>query len=132
MGEPERKFRKSPEERALLKNKKAKVLKFPEKKRKVNPNRTFKKHEKQKLACAVMGAHEHALMFGGSRSGKTTAIVRQIIVRALKKASKHLITRLHFSDCKRAIFHETFPKVIEMCFPDLKGKVKWNKQDWFV
>lgn len=92
----------------------------------------FKKHDKQKLACAIMNAHEHALIFGGSRSGKTTAIVRQMIVRAIKCTSKHLITRLHFSDCKRAIFHETFPKVINMCFPDLKDKIKWNKQDWYV
>ena len=133
MGKPALKFRKSPEERALLKKEKAKVLPFPKKEKKKKSTQTlFKKHDKQKLACAIMSKHEHALMFGGSRSGKTTAIVRQIIVRALKKASKHLITRLHFSDCKRAIFHETFPKVIEGWFPDLRGKIKWNKQDWYV
>lgn len=116
----------------------ATARKYTESEEDIRTNKTkakilpFKKHEKQKLACAVMNANEHALMFGGSRSGKTTAIVRQIITRALKKSSKHLITRLHFSDCKRAIFHETFPKVIDLCFPELKKHIKWNKQDWFV
>lgn len=126
-------FRKSPEERAILrvkgKRKKAKVLPFV---KKHSSTPIFKKHAKQKLLCAMMNTKEHALAYGGSRSGKTTAFVRQIIIRGLKKSSKHLITRLHFSDCKRAIYHETFPKVIDMCFPDLKGKIKWNKQDWYV
>lgn len=90
----------------------------------------FVKHDKQRLACAIMNANEHALMYGGSRSGKTTIILRNIILRGLKKSSKHLITRLHFSDCKRAIYHETFPKVAAMCFPGVN--FKWNKQDWFV
>lgn len=90
----------------------------------------FIKTEKQVEACDTLNGHEHGLLFGGSRSGKTTITTRNIILRGIKKPSTHLITRLHFNDAKRAIYYKTFPDVARMCFP--KVKFHWNKQDWFV
>ena len=90
----------------------------------------FKKHKMQIQACDTLNGYEHALLFGGSRSGKTTIAVRNMVLRGLKKPSTHLITRLHFNDTKRAIFYKTFPDIMEMCFPEVK--YRWNKQDWFV
>ncbi len=90
----------------------------------------FIKNPKQPEACDLMNRFQHALMYGGSRSGKTFIAVRNIIIRCLRKKSCHLIVRLHFNDVKRAIYHKTFPDVMRMCFPGIN--YKWNKQDWFV
>jgi len=104
-----------------------------------NPNKQkpFTKNNKQKLATQLL-AHPAALfclLYGGSRSGKTFITVRAIILRALKyPGSRHLILRLHFSHAKQSIWHDTLPKVLSLCFPDLKGKanINMNKQDWFI
>lgn len=62
----------------------------------------------------------HILLFGGSRSGKTFIIIRQIVLRALKaKKSRHCILRKYFTDVNKAIICDTFPKVMEICFPDV-------------
>lgn len=90
----------------------------------------FTKNPKQPEACDLMNRNQHALMYGGSRSGKTFIAVRNMILRGLKKSSCHLIVRKHFNDVKRAIFHKTFPDVMKACFPGVE--YKWNKQDWFV
>lgn len=97
----------------------------------MNPNPTgFAKTKKQVVACDTLNKFEHALLFGGSRSGKTFISLRNVILRGMKKTSTHLVTRLHFNDAKRAIYYKTFPDVVKMCFPGVK--FHWNKQDWFV
>lgn len=100
-----------------------------------SPNRAqFTKTADQKKATTLLTGHyTRVLLHGGSRSGKTFILVRAMCIRALKAAgSRHLITRYHFRDAKIAIFMDTLPKVISVCFPELKGKCIFNKSDFFV
>ena len=90
----------------------------------------FKKTPKQVEACEGLNNHTHTLLYGGSRSGKTTIIVRNVILRALKKPSRHLIARYRFNHAKQSLWYDTIPKVFRMCFPGVKFKE--NKADWFI
>lgn len=90
----------------------------------------FVKTERQFEACSVMNANTHSLNYGGSRSGKTTIITRNVFLRALKKKSRHLVTRFRFNHAKTSLWHDTFPKVIEMCFPGVD--FHYNKSDFFI
>lgn len=73
----------------------------------------------------------HIMLFGGSRSGKTFLIVRNIVMRALKAPkSRHLIARFRFNHLKASIILDTFPKVMSLCFPQIKYEL--SKSDWFV
>jgi phage terminase large subunit-like protein len=79
----------------------------------------------------LAGAAKHCMLFGGGRSGKTFIIVRSIVMRALKAAkSRHCIMRFRFNHAKASIILDTFPKVMELCFPDVE--FTWNKTDWYV
>jgi phage terminase large subunit-like protein len=70
-------------------------------------------------------------LFGGSRSGKTFALVRAVCVRAIKAPkSRHAILRFRFNAVKNSIVLDTFPKVMALCFPDVKYHV--NKSDWYA
>jgi hypothetical protein len=90
------------------------------------------KTQKQKEAVRLMGnTAKYILLYGGSRSGKSFIIIRQIIIRALKEpGSRHLIVRLAFNHAKQSIWHDTLPKVLELCFPGVKPVM--NKTDWFL
>lgn len=91
----------------------------------------FKKTAIQKIAITFLASiARHVMLFGGSRSGKTFIIVYAIIVRASRVKSRHAILRLTFNSVKTAVFMDTLPKVLTLCFPDLK--VKWNKTDYFI
>ena len=91
---------------------------------------TFTKTSKQKEAVRLMGSEpKYTLLFGGSRSGKSFIIIRQIIIRALKCNSRHLIVRFRFNHAKQSLWHDTMPKVLELCFPGVKPVQ--NKTDWF-
>lgn len=94
----------------------------------------FRKTERQREACQILNFNEHALLFGGSRAGKTFIGVRNIVLRAIKAESRHLIVRFRFNHVKTSIVYDTFPKVMKICFPELKEGVHWklNKSDWFV
>lgn len=73
------------------------------------------------------------LLAGGSRSGKSLIIIRQIIIRALKEAgSRHLVVRHAFNHAKQSLWHDTIPKCLEMCFPGLKPMLIFNKSDWYI
>ncbi len=51
---------------------------------------------------------KHVLLFGGSRSGKTTILVIAIIYRAVRYGgSRHLICRLRSKDARSSVLHET-------------------------
>jgi len=72
----------------------------------------FKPTAVQKKALALLkGGAKHVLLFGGSRSGKTTVIVMAIIFRALMYAgSRHLICRYRAKDARSSVLRETlFP-----------------------
>lgn len=73
----------------------------------------------------------YCMLFGGSRSGKTFLLVYCIVLRALKApGSRHCILRFRFNHVKASIVLDTFPKVMEICFPDIKYRV--DKQDWYA
>lgn len=87
---------------------------------------------KQQQAQAVLaGDSTHCMLFGGSRSGKTFLLVRAVCVRALKAPkSRHAIMRFRFNHVKNSVIMDTFPKVMELCFPGVKFKL--DRTDWFA
>jgi phage terminase large subunit-like protein len=89
----------------------------------------FKKTDKQREAIDLMNKHNHVMLFGGSRSGKTFIILRQMVLRALKKTSRHLIIRWRYNHVKQSIVHDTFPEVMRLCFPGVE--YVYNAQDAF-
>lgn len=93
---------------------------------------TFKKTPKQAEAVRLLAAKaKFALLYGGSRSGKSFIIIRQIIIRALKEpGSRHLVVRFAFNHAKQSLWHDTIPKCLELCFPGVKPTE--NKTDWFL
>jgi PBSX family phage terminase large subunit len=63
--------------------------------------------QRKALALLKSGA-KHILLFGGSRSGKTTVLVMAIIFRALFYAgSRHLICRYRAKDARSSVLRET-------------------------
>lgn len=92
----------------------------------------FKLTDAQKEAQKVLASISTWLMlFGGSRSGKTFLIVRNIVLRALKAPkSRHVILRFRFNAVKASIIYDTFPKVMSVAFPGVSYHL--NKTDWFV
>ena len=81
----------------------------------------FCKTAAQVAATKLLGTDAtHTLLFGGSRSGKTFILVRSIVERAIRVAkSRHCILRKHFTDLNKSIVCDTFPNVMERCFPGL-------------
>jgi phage terminase large subunit-like protein len=78
----------------------------------------------------LTGDSTNVLLYGGSRSGKTFILLFLIVIRALKKKSRHLILRLHFNHAKTSIWLDTLPKVLAMACPGLG--VVWNHSDYYV
>lgn len=71
------------------------------------------------------GPQMHTCLVGGSRSGKTSLIVRRIIKRALMApGSRHLIARYRANAVRASVLADTFPKVMRLAFP---GTV-WRKR----
>jgi phage terminase large subunit-like protein len=88
---------------------------------------TAKQDEANEILASNAG---HIMLFGGSRSGKTFLAVRALVVRAIKAAkSRHAILRFRFNAVKASIAYDTFPKVMELCWPSVKYEL--NKTDWF-
>lgn len=92
----------------------------------------FKFTPKQEEAQDVCtGDATHIMLFGGSRSGKTFIIIRNIVMRALKApGSRHLICRFRFNHLKSSVIFDTFPKVMKLCFPQVKYNL--SKSDWYA
>lgn len=79
----------------------------------------------------LSGPTTHILLEGGSRSGKTFLLTRATAMRAIKAAkSRHAIFRFRFNHIKSSIVADTFPKVMETCFPQVKYDI--NRTDWFA
>jgi phage terminase large subunit-like protein len=73
----------------------------------------------------------HIMLFGGSRSGKTFLLTRNVVMRALKAPkSRHAILRFRFNHVKSSIVMDTFPKVMALAFPGVKYSL--SKTDWFA
>lgn len=92
---------------------------------------SFKKTSDQVEAVQLLSSKaKHILLYGGSRSGKTAIMIRSIIIRAATVPnSRHLIVRFRFNHVKSSIWYDTFPKIMELCFPNMP--VVDNKSDWF-
>jgi len=69
----------------------------------------FKPTDVQRKALALLkSGAKHILLYGGSRSGKTTVIVMGIIYRALRySGSRHLVCRYRAKDAKSSVLRET-------------------------
>jgi phage terminase large subunit-like protein len=92
---------------------------------------SFKKTSDQVEAVQLLSSKaKHILLYGGSRSGKTAIMIRSIIIRAATVPnSRHLIVRFRFNHVKSSIWYDTFPKIMELCFPNMPAVD--NKSDWF-
>jgi len=78
--------------------------------------------ERQLMAQQVLASSAtHIMLFGGSRSGKTFLLVRNVCMRAIKApGSRHAILRFRFNAVKAAVMLDTFPKVMRLAFPGVK------------
>lgn len=77
----------------------------------------------------LWGPARHILLYGGARSGKTFLFCEAIAARAMQVAgSRHLITRFRFNHAKSAIVHDTWPKMMKLCYPGVPYEL--NKTDW--
>lgn len=88
--------------------------------------------DRQLEAQAILaGPATHCMLFGGSRSGKTFLLTRNICMRALKAPkSRHAILRFRFNAVKASVVMDTFPKVMALAFPGVKYTL--SKTDWFA
>lgn len=87
---------------------------------------------RQQLAQEILaGPATHQMLFGGSRSGKTFLLTRNVVMRAVKAPkSRHAILRFRFNAVKASIILDTFPKVMELAFPGVRYDL--SKTDWFA
>jgi phage terminase large subunit-like protein len=89
---------------------------------------TAKQLEAQEI---LAGPATHILLEGGSRSGKTFLLTRNVAMRAIKAPkSRHAIFRFRFNAVKASIVLDTFPRVMELCFPNVDYEI--SKTDWFA
>lgn len=99
--------------------------------------------DRQEQAKEVLsGSATHCMLFGGSRSGKTFLLVRQVVLRALKApGSRHAIFRFRYNHLKASVVLDTFPKVMRVCFPGVEwtphvqdgyAELQGGSQIWFA
>ncbi len=93
---------------------------------------TAKQQEAREL---LIGPARHIMLFGGSRSGKTFLTLRQQLHRRLvADGSLGATFRYRFNHLKASIINGTLPKVLHLCFPELRQDVDWriDRSDWFI
>lgn len=100
---------------------------------------TAKQQEAQET-CA--GESTHCMLFGGSRSGKTFLLVRNVVMRAVKApGSRHAIFRFRYNHLKASVVLDTFPKVMRIAFPGVQytmhsqdgyAELPGGSQVWFA
>lgn len=93
---------------------------------------TFQFTARQLEAQQMLSGPQHHLMLeGGGRSGKTFLHVRNSALRALiAPKSRHLIVRYRFNHVIASVFMDTLPKVMELCFPQVKYET--SRTHWIV
>lgn len=73
----------------------------------------------EKARGLVEDGPRHVCLVGGTRSGKTFLIVRQIVTIALRAPhSRHAILRFSGNAARSSISLDTLPTVMRRCFPD--------------
>lgn len=85
----------------------------------VQEEASFRKTKRQRQLLALANKHKFTLAYGGSRSGKTVAFVRNVFLRAVKRPSHHLIVRFRYNHARTSLGHQTIPYVLRACFPKL-------------
>jgi hypothetical protein len=77
---------------------------------------------KQIEANRLLGsAATNIMLRGGSRSGKTFLLVRGIVQRGLNAPeSRHAIWRHRLNHVRSSIWQDTMPKVMRLCFPQVR------------
>jgi len=92
----------------------------------------FKLTDKQHEAIKLFGSDAtYILLFGGSRSTKTFTTIRTIVTRAIAvPKSRHVVLRFRFNHVKTSVIHDTFPKVMDLCFPGCPYRL--DKTDFYV
>jgi len=84
--------------------------------------------KQQDAGKLLVGSASNIMLRGGSRSGKTFMLVRAIICRAMKAPrSRHAIFRLRRNQVRSTIWQDTLPKVLALCFRNLR--VQMNQAD---
>jgi predicted phage terminase large subunit-like protein len=92
---------------------------------------TAKLTTKQLEADALLdGPCRHILLVGGSRSGKTWAIVRKLVQRALTAPCRQAILRFRFNSLHASIIGDTLPAVMAAHFPGAEWRL--DKQLWLA
>lgn len=86
--------------------------------------------QKKATHLVVNSPAKNICAYGGSRSGKSFWIMRNVIIRASKEKSDHIIVRETFSSAKASIWQKTLPDVLSICFPNLP--VKYNHTDYVL
>ena len=87
------------------------------------------KQEEAQETCASDSTH--VMLFGGSRSGKTFLLVRNLVLRALKApGSRHAIFRFRYNHLKASVVLDTFPKVMRVAFPGVQWTM--HSQDGYA
>ena len=77
--------------------------------------------DQQRADVILTGPQRHTLLVGGSRSGKTTLLVRGIGIRALRAPnSRHAILRFRANAARGSIALDTLPKVFRLCWPQVE------------
>lgn len=98
------------------------------------------KQEEAQHYCA--GDSTYTMLFGGSRSGKTFLLTRNVVMRALKAPnSRHAIFRFRLNHLRSSVFLDTLPKVMRVAFPgvtytphtqDMYVDIGDGSQIWFA
>lgn len=69
---------------------------------------------------------------GGSRSGKTFLLMYAVATRALMfPHSRHAVLRFRQNAIIKAVVRDTFPKMMNLCYPGVYNEKNMNKTDWF-
>lgn len=78
-------------------------------------------YERQREVNQLLaGSQRHTCLVGGSRSGKTSLLVRAVIIRAMRAKSRHAILRFRSNAVWPSIGMDTFPNVMRLFFPGVR------------
>lgn len=93
---------------------------------------TAKLTPRQIEARALLNSAARNIMLrGGSRSGKTFLITRNIIQRGINApGSRHAAFRFRFNHAKTSLWSDTIPKVMKTCFPHVPHR--FDKTDFYL
>lgn len=87
-------------------------------------NTNYKPTAAQRALQKIIKEKTSILAYGGSRSGKTFELCRAIAVLAARYGGRYGIFRRYFNAVKNSVFNDTFPKMMSVCFPEMRWERK--------